>query len=63
MNGRTPSSDTLRAPAPRSHRVGVRWAYWLAAAVLALLLYLFFLPLPDTRVILGPPAALGAVDG
>jgi hypothetical protein len=55
-NGPAHPADARPAPTPRGHRRHPSWSYWLpAAALLAVVLYLFFfLPLPDTSVLVTP---------
>ena len=63
--GRAHTHKALRTvPSPRS-QLRPQWAFRLAAAaVLAWLLYLFFLlPSPDARVILVPTATAVAAGG
>jgi len=63
--GRAHAHEALQTvPSPR-RQLRPRWAYWLsAAAVLAWVLYLFFLlPSPDARVILVPTATAVAAGG
>ena len=63
--GRAHTHEALRTgPSPR-RQLRRQWAYRLcAAAVLAWLLYLFFLlPSPDARVILVPTATAVAAGG
>ena len=63
--GRAHTHDAPRGVASPRRQLRPKWAYWLsAAAVLAWLLYLFFLlPSPDARVILVPTATAVAAGG